>query len=153
MVNGRQSTEKKSVDGGPWTFGTNREPQTVIDNTMQKNRGFTLLEILIALVIFTAGIAAIMTVFSSGLLSSSDVENTTIGMNLAQRRIEEMRNRDYDTGVVSEARSAVSGFAGFEREVVVTEPETDLKQVTVTTYWTFKGDDVSLSLVTYISRN
>jgi prepilin-type N-terminal cleavage/methylation domain-containing protein len=120
---------------------------------MRKQRGFTLLEILITLVIFTVGIAAIMTVFSTGLLSSSDIENTTIGMNLAQRRIEEFRNRNYDTGIVSEVRAAVSGFSGFERAVAVTEPETDLKQVIVTTYWTFKGDDVSLSLITYISRN
>jgi prepilin-type N-terminal cleavage/methylation domain-containing protein len=118
-----------------------------------KRSGFSLLEILIALIIFTTGIVAIMGLFSQGLVGSVDEENTGIAVTLAQQRLEEIRNLDFDTGVVSEVKAAVAGFPGFQREVIVTQPQTDLKQLVVNTYWTDKSGEVSTSLTTYISRN
>ena len=120
---------------------------------LRRSRGFTLLEILIALIILTVGIVAIVGLFSSGLAGSVDVENMAIAMNLAQRRMEEINNLDFDTGIVSETKAVVSGFSNFQREVVVSEPETDLKQVTVNVYWSYKGDEITVPLVTYISKN
>lgn len=121
--------------------------------TVFSRKGFTLLEILIALIIFTTGIIAVLGLFSRGLTGSVDAENTGVAVFLARQRLEEMRNLDFDTGVVSEAKAAVSGFAGFQREVIVTEPQTDLKQLVVNTYWTDKAGEVGTSLTTYISRN
>jgi len=115
-------------------------------------RGFTLLEILIALVLFTVGVVVIAGIFSSGILSSSDAENTAIAMSLAQRRMEEIRNLAY-ADIASEAKDDVSGFSGFQREVTVSEPEAGLKQVIVTAYWTFKGDEIGVPIQTYISSN
>ena len=115
--------------------------------------GFTLLEVLIAAILFTIGVIAIVAALGRGLIGSADSEDMLIGINLAQKRLEEFRNLDYDTEVISEAKAAVSGFTGFEREVTVTEPETDLKRVTVTVYWTLAGDEISTSLITYISNN
>lgn len=117
------------------------------------SRGFTLLEILATLIILTLGIVAIAQVFNVGLISSVDVEDTTIAMNLTQKRIEEFKNLDFDAGIVDETKANVTGFSGFQREVEVDEVETDLKEVTVTTYWTYKSSELSTSLVTYISRN
>ena len=116
-------------------------------------KGFTLLEILISLVIVTVSIVFISGAFSSSMVGSVDAEKTTVAMNLAQRRMEEMRNLDFDTGIIAEAKADVSGFSGFQREVSVSEPQTDLKQVTVTVYWTYKGDEISVPLVVYISKN
>ena len=110
---------------------------------MRTKTGFTLLEILITLIIFVLGVVAITGLFSTGLVSSADAENTAIAMNLAQRRMEEIKNLDFDTGIVNEAKAVVSGFPLFQREVAVTEPETDLKQVAVTAYWTFKNRLIS----------
>ncbi len=115
--------------------------------------GFTLLEILLTLIVFTVGVMAVLGLFSTSLAASLDAENTAIALNLSQKRLEEIRNLDFDTGIVNEAKAGVSGFAGFEREVAVTTAQTDLKQVTVTTYWTSKANEVSVPLVTYISRN
>ena len=116
-------------------------------------KGFTLIEILIALVILAVSIVFIVGLFANALVASVDAENTTIAMNLAQGRMEEIRNLDFDTEIVNEAKAVVSGFAGFQREVAVTEPETDLKQVTVTVYWAYKDDELTVPLVTYISKN
>lgn len=116
-------------------------------------KGVTLLEVLAALVIFTVGVVAVVGLFARGLAAGVDAENTTIAATLARQRLEELRNLDFDTGIVSEAKAGVAGFAGFQRQVTVTTPQTDLKQVTVTTYWTAKGGEVTVPLPTYLSRN
>ena len=120
-------------------------------------KGFTLLEILIALIIITLGTVVIVGLFNTGLISSLDAEKTTIAINLAQRRMEEIRNLGF-ANIADEAKAGVSGFAGFQREVEVNDPAgvpttDDLKEITVTVYWTYKGDEVNVSLMTYISRN
>lgn len=119
---------------------------------MTKEYGFTLLEVLIAVLLFTVGVIAIVALFSTGLISSVDAESAAIAMNLARARIEEVRNKDFVL-MSDEAKGAVGGFPGFQREVLVTTPLPDLKQVTVNVYWTFKGSETGVSLITYISKN
>ena len=114
--------------------------------------GFTLLEVLLAATLFTMGVIAVVWLFSAGLVSSVDAENTTVAMNLARQKMEEIKNLAF-AGISDEPREAVSGFAGFEREVTVTQPETGLKHVTTTVYWMLKGDEISVPLKTYISSN
>jgi len=116
-------------------------------------KGFTLLEVLIATVLFTVGVVLLAGLFSTGLLSSADTENTEIAINLAQQRMEEIRNLDFGTGIVYESKATVSGFPGFQRAVTVTEPETNLKQVAVIVYWTSQSGEADISLVTYVSKN
>lgn len=111
------------------------------------------MEILVTLVIFTIGVTAVLRLMGEGLAAGVDAENTTVAASLARQRMEEFRNLDFDTGVVIEAKADVAGFTGFQRQVVVAAPQTDLKQVTVTTYWTAKGGEVGTALTTYISRN
>lgn len=120
---------------------------------MSSRKAFSLLEILIAIMIFTVGIISITGLFNMGLFGDLDAENTSTALALTQRRLEEIRNLDFDTEIVNEAKAAVTGFPGFQREVIVTQPQTDFKQVTVTTYWTAKANEVGASLVTYISKN
>jgi len=117
-----------------------------------KNRGFTLLETLIAVSLFTVGVIAMVWLFSFGSAGSIDAENTTIAMNLAQMKMEEIKNLAY-AGIVDKDKTAVSGFPGFQSEITVTEPETGLKQLVVTVYWTLKGAEVGVPLELYISRN
>ena len=117
-----------------------------------KNKGFTLLEILVAIVLFTGSVSLIVMLFADALVGSVDAENTTIAMNLAQGKMEEVRNLSF-ASIADEAKAAVTGFAGFEREVMVTTPETDLKQITVKSYWTYKGGEIEVPLVTLIAKN
>ena len=120
---------------------------------MSSIKAFSLLEIMIAIMLFTVGTISITGLFNIGLFGDLDAENTSAALTLTQQRLEEIRNLAFDTGIVNESKATVTGFPGFQREVIVTQPQTDLKQVTVTTYWTAKANEVGASLVTYISRN
>jgi type II secretory pathway pseudopilin PulG len=126
-------------------------------NLRTTRKGVTLLEIIIAIVLFVTAVTVMLGLFSRGLVSSSDAENTVIAINLAQRRMEEIRNFAFGD-IVAEAKAEVSGFSDFQREVEVADPAgtpaiDDLKEVTVTVYWNVKGAEISEAIVTYISNN
>ena len=117
-------------------------------------KGFTLLEVLITVLIMGSGLVFILQALSSGLFTSSINENEIIAINLAQEKMELIRNLDYAgyAGIIAEAKTAVPGFTRFTREVAFTTPVTNLKQVTVTVYWFNKAVETSTSLVTYASN-
>ncbi|MDP3804344.1 MAG: prepilin-type N-terminal cleavage/methylation domain-containing protein [Candidatus Omnitrophota bacterium] len=114
-------------------------------------KGFTLLEVLIAVLIMGSGLVFLLQALSSGLFTGGINENELVGINLAQEKMELIRNSSY-AGVVSEAKAAIPGFSAFSRQVAFTTPITDLKQVTVTVYWFNKATEISTSLVTYVSN-
>ena len=119
---------------------------------MKKKQGFSLLECLVAVTVFTVGATIIISLFSTGFIGGYDAEKTSVAMNLAQQRMEEIRNIVFED-IVDEAKATVTGFSGFQRKVDITESPTDLKQVTVTVYWTHKGDEINVPISTYISKN
>lgn len=123
-----------------------------IPSPERRTGGFTLLEVLLALLLVTTGFLALSQAFSTGLFSSAGDENILISTHLAQEKMEEIRNQSYSS-IANETRTSVSGFSGFEREVLVTTPLTNLKQVNVNVYWFSKGDELSTGLVSYVSNN
>lgn len=114
-------------------------------------KGFTLLEVLMAVLLVTIGIVTLSGAFSVGLFASGNSESLLLATHLAQEKMEEIRNKSY-ASITNESRAAVSGFSSFEREVVVSTPLTDLKQVSVNVYWDNKDDELDTSLVTYVSN-
>ena len=119
-------------------------------------RGFTLIEILIVIAFFAAGAVVLLQIFSMGLYGSVDNENTMTATALAQEKMEEIRNVAY-ASILPEARAQVPNYTSFDREVLVvnapvSNPNPNLKQVTVNIYWNGKTGDVKISLVTYVSN-
>ena len=117
---------------------------------MKKREGFSLLEVLLAFVLFTVGFVAIARVFSIGLFAESDTEKVLITTELAQERVEQIRNLSYNN-IVNEPKAAISGFPIFQRQVIITYPQTNLKQIEVRVYYPTKPQENSISLFTYVS--
>ncbi len=118
---------------------------------IKSKRGFTLLELLLTLLLITSSFVALSAAVSSGLFASADNESILVATRLTQEKMEELKNKSY-ASVAAEAKAAVTGFSAFQRDVTVSVPQSDLKQVTVTVYWTMKGDELSTNLVTYVSN-
>lgn len=113
--------------------------------------GFTLLEVLLTILLLGTGFAAILQVMSAGLLAGGANENEIIAANLVQEKIEELRNTQYSSIAEETPPVIVTGFPAFTREVLVTTPQTDLKQITVKVYWFVKSVQTNLTMVTYAS--
>ncbi len=121
--------------------------------TDRSARGFTLLEVMLALVLMATGTVAVVELLQRAQAGVHDGENVLIASYLAQRRLEELRNTAYGS-LTNEVRAAIatpSGYTRFDRAVTVTTPWTNLKQVVVTVYWHEAGGETSVSLQTYRS--
>ena len=64
--------------------------------TDSKKAGFSLLEVMFAVIILGVGLLAIMHLFPIGLRASKISQDTTVGSFLAQAKIEELRNTGWN---------------------------------------------------------
>jgi len=118
------------------------------------------LELLLSLALLAVGTVALMGILHRGQMGIADGENILIATHLAKRRLEELRNVAYASlADESEARvSSPSGFSHFCREVAVTTPVTNLRQIVVTVSWdppdcTTSSSNPHVALQTYRSAS
>jgi len=107
-----------------------------------RDKGFTLLEVLIAILILSVGLlgmASLTVAIIKGNKLSSDLTTAT---TLAQDKMEDVRRLGYsgtpatdDTN--TEAYGTITGYATYKRVTVTTvdSPAVGMKTITVTAYW------------------
>ena len=120
-----------------------------------KDRGFSFLEILLATVLLSIGLVGLVNAFSIGLSESSQAKQYTVAKNLAEEKLEEIRNTSYANVVIESPAVPVSGFLDYRREVLVSEipqPGSGLKELQINVFWQAKGGEVSISLASYVSN-
>jgi len=117
---------------------------------MQKlnNKGFSLIEMLISVTILAVGLLAVAGLQITAIKGNSYGNTTSNATALAQDRIEEIRNLDYDdiydpTAGVDPNPYIETNINGsrytMETFVETDTPMTDLKRVTVTVRWQANG--------------
>lgn len=109
---------------------------------------------MLAIVLFAVGTVACMDLLHRAHLGINDGENVLLATQLAQWRLEELRNNTY-ASLANEAKASIAspaGFSRFSRQVTVTTPYANLKQVVVTVYWNAPGGETNVSLQTYRSN-
>ena len=114
-------------------------------------KGFTLLEMLITIVLLTVGIVSILQMMSIGIFADTNTENSVIAFYLAQEAMEEVKDASSYANIdtFASTRATLSGdFSDFDRAVTVSG---DPKQVNVIVYWSVKGQDQSIDLVSLFS--
>lgn len=135
-----------------------------------KRRGFTFLELLIALTLFIFGMVSLLQIFPANRKLLKQTASTTQATFLAQEQLELLKDDAYASlttgtyiarGVVSSDTS--SPFNAYEREVVVSyvNPSTfassgsdmGIKKIVVTIYWTEGSVSRTYSLSTYASQS
>ena len=111
------------------------------------NKGFTLLEMLVTIVLLTVGIVSILQMMSIAMFADVNTENAAIAYYLAQETMEDIKDASSYSNIdtFAASRAALSGdFSDFDREVTVSGTP---KQVNVIVYWSVKGQDQSIDLV------
>ena len=107
-------------------------------------RGFSLIEMVIAMFLLMIGFLAVITVLWSSAQSGSFSRNTTTAANLNQDIMERITSFDYDSLPVSadfiDYTNANPMAAGFTRQTKVEEnASADLKTITVKISWSEHG--------------
>jgi len=113
------------------------------------HHGFTLLEVLITIIILTVGVIALSQAFSTGLLASTDVEDMSHALGIAQAKMEEVKNTSFGS-LADSGPTADPNFSNFNVTVGVAEGD-DPMQVDVTVSWNAKGGQSSVVLTTLVT--
>ncbi|MEK6567549.1 MAG: prepilin-type N-terminal cleavage/methylation domain-containing protein [Candidatus Omnitrophota bacterium] len=112
--------------------------------------GFSLLELMIALLIFTAGVIAIIWAFGAGISATSDIENIDLALNIAQAKMEEIKNTPFaslaDSGPATDSR-----FSNFNTAVNVGEGQNPMP-VDVTVAWNVLRGQANITLTTLVAN-
>ena len=114
-------------------------------------RGFTLIEVLVAIAIISIGVLALGANTTSITRSNRLSANTTIAVNLAQEKLEEAKAQlSLPNGIFTDVPPGPTGSI-FARTLAITDsPEVGLKQADVTVTWTDYGTERSVMLSTYV---
>jgi len=101
------------------------------------NKGFTLIEILIAISVVIIGIAAVASLFPIGLKIERSITASTIANQLAQEKIEEIISKSYDEVLCNSAslpceeiEESVNDYPYFQRtlQILYADPQNDLNE-------------------------
>ena len=95
-------------------------------------KGFSLIELMVAVVILALAIFGIFQAYSTGFMGMADARDRTVATNYAREAMEDIKNKDFDQ-IITQSRNYINGTK-YEREVIVQE-STNLKKVTTKVYW------------------
>ncbi len=115
-----------------------------------KRRGFSVFELILAAALLTIGLVSLINAFSIGLSQGSGAKDLMLAKNLAENKLEEIRNVSY-SNVVSESKAAIPGFLGFQRQVQIEVAQPGLKQIRIDIFWQAKNKEASISLYSFVS--
>lgn len=116
-------------------------------------KGFTLIEILIALVILTIALLGLANLLYTVIKGNTFSDKMTLAVTRAQGKIEQFKNTGY--AALSTTPDSDTPDTGLSRSWTVTDnsPANNMKSVTVTVSWTdLHNKSRSISLSTIISQ-
>ena len=117
--------------------------------TDNASKGFTLLEVLIAIVVLSVALLGTASLTGSIIGYNQFADQVTKATTLAQGKIEEFKNTDYATIAGSSVTQSIYTISW---DVVPDSPATDMKTITVTVSWNWKGAARDVVLRTIIGR-
>lgn len=124
--------------------------------TWRNQKGSSLVEIMVALVIFGIGVVAAARMLPQNSARKTHSRNRTVAVNLAQEKVEELmaegfKDAELTAGDHDDAANPISNH--FERSWSITDdtPVVDMKLISVTVSFPAAGADSAVTLRTYKS--
>jgi prepilin-type N-terminal cleavage/methylation domain-containing protein len=129
-----------------------RAARPVIDR-----RGFTLVEMMIALVLFGLGMMALAQALPNGLSVRDKARRMSVATSMAQEEVERLRDlpwthADLDAGVHQDPENPVDNAFRRSWQVQTDTPVTDMKRVSVTVTFPTDSADSQAVVTTLIAR-
>ena len=117
------------------------------------SKGFTLLEVLVAIVVLSVALLGTASLTGSIIGYNQFADQVTAATTLAQGKIEELKNTDYVSIAGSTDTQSINSTT-YSREWDVSDdsPAPDMKTITVTVGWNWKGAARDMVLRTIIGR-
>ena len=115
---------------------------------LNDQKGFSLVEVLIAMTIFAIGVLALAQMQVTAIRGNAFSSTTTDGTTLAQDRVEQLMNLPYDDGALAEGNHGpvTQGVYNVSWNVVNDSAVNNTKTVNVSVTWTANGWNRSVSL-------
>ena len=138
--------------------GDNNIMQTSTTPSVTSLTGFTLIEVIIAMILLTVGLMTLLSVTLGGMVQREVTREYDIARNAAFAKIEEIRAQDFDdvaaytgTYFAVVGLTAPTGWTnpGF---ISVNNTVSDLYDVTVTIRWRIQGNTSALVYNEYVTR-
>ncbi len=122
----------------------------LIINKKLSKKGFSLIELMVAVVILAMAIFGIFNAFSSAWMGMANARDRTVATNYAREKMEDIKNKPFSE-ITNESPADIPGQTKFKREVIVDDSIANLKKATTTVSWkNRKGVDKEVELVTLV---
>ena len=114
---------------------------------MQDNHGFTLIEIIIAIFILVVALLGLAGVASTVINGNSFSKEITTATTLAQEKIEELRNTNYQSLASGNDTQAI-----YTRTWTITLTATYIKTIEVVVQWNHYGNSHNVTLRSIVTE-
>ena len=116
-------------------------------------KGFSLIELMIAVTILAMAIFGIFHAYSVGFLGMADARDRTVATNYAREAMEDVKNMDFELVTNENLGTAESVGEKFTRVISVNTENGNLKEITTLVYWNNRnGKIINVETSMYISR-
>jgi prepilin-type N-terminal cleavage/methylation domain-containing protein len=116
-------------------------------------KGFTLIELMVAVVILAMAVLGIFLAFSNAWMGMANARDRTVATNYAREAMEKVKNMDFEMVTNEELGIAESVGAKFTRVIIVNTENDNLKKIDTKVFWTNRQDQiVSVEPSMYINR-
>ncbi len=114
-------------------------------NKRNPQSGFTLLEVMLATMIFVFAFLPIVDLYSTGLAGSDDSERLTVSLHAAQKKMESMIRLGYGNVAVGQQKVELEGLPKFENVLEIMPPDANGVVTIVQTYFVDAANQKSAS--------
>ncbi len=116
------------------------------------DKGFTLIEVLVSIVILALGLLSLATLASTVMHGNAFGKEMTVATTLAEERMEEVKRLGYanaETAAGTENYGTITNYGDHRRvtSVSASTPAAGMKTVTVTVFWGADAYSVTLSAI------